>query len=97
MCGWLFCVQFSNPLELAGQHPCAVPPFQSLYIPSEYVVPNQSIVFLLSSSSMAVKYLQDLYFMTGPVIDLSAALFIPLGSCYFFSELTSLAHKPQLI
>lgn len=74
-----------------------VPPFQRIFIPSEYVLSNQPIVFLLSPNSMAVKDLQDLHFMTGPVADLSAEMFIPLGPCYFFSELTSLAHKPQLI
>lgn len=68
------------------QHPCAVPPLQRLYIPSEYVVPNQPVVFFLSPPSMAVKYLQDLYFMTGPVTDLSAVLFIPLGPCDFFQS-----------
>lgn len=66
--------------------PHAVPPFQRLFLPSEYLVPKQPVVFLLSPPSMAVKHLQDLYFMTGPVTDLSAVLFIPLGPCYFFQS-----------
>lgn len=94
---WLIYAQCSNPLEWVDHQPRASVMFLGLYTPCKWAVLSQSIVLLLSSPSITQ------WNICRTRVSWLALLLIYLLYCLsrwdhvIFPEMTSLAHKPELL